>query len=292
MKKITFFSVLVFFLVGCGAAEGGAKSEPNASESSESLAIESLAAATSPDPQAIEKVDELFRQTPAMHDAVEKEIGQCVSNHGARWVARSHKTPSVRSLASPSELNVEDARVQGYVTDAGLEDPESLPSDMEKKAISVFIGDPENGSVSVEGVPGGISKDGCLAFAYEKVFGSAESGVVFEGAAGNLPLPYVNAAMDSEETRGLEKKWSECMKNDENLEFETPDIIHAKIKNPGIDIAVADAKCREKVDFENQLRKQLNAYLTTFLKEKQGLITKVSDAKRAAESNVLAILGQ
>lgn len=285
MKKRVYFSALMFFLVGCGASDEGPKNEPSAS-------AESISAAQAPDSQAIEKVDEIFRMTPAMHDAVEKEIARCLDAQGLRWEARPYQARSVRSLASPTELSLEDARVRGYDARTNPEEAGGLPPGKDQRANAAFAGDPEKGTVSVEGIPGGVAKEGCLATAYEKVFGAVESGVLFEGGAENLPLPYVNAALDGDSMRKLNDEWSGCMKRDEMLDYATPDLIHQPTKKPDIATAVADAKCREKIDYESRLRTQLNAYLTTFLNEKQGLIVQASDAKKAAESKVSEILGQ
>lgn len=82
------------------------------------------------------------------------------------------------------------------------------------------------------------------------------------------------------------------MKKDHNRIFETPALTVKQTEQQTIDNATADAQCREKTNYEKTLKDINNAYLTTFLADKQNLIQQVTEAKKTAENNAPKILNK
>lgn len=90
----------------------------------------------------------------------------------------------------------------------------------------------------------------------------------------------------------LDNKWSLCMKNENGIDVESPSLAAIDTSMDSHTMAMADAACREAVNYEEETRKILNAYLTTFLVEKEGMIDQLTQAKKEAEKKAPEILGK
>lgn len=271
-------------LVGCSAGNKEAANTENKSQT--------IVAATQVDTQALQKIDQLFSLTPTQYEAQQKALTSCMASRGFTYTPSSRQNQrSLRSLISPSQLTLEQARSFGYQNQTSAPAEASTGLDA-PGAMEAFSGTSDSKIISVEGIPGGVKEDSCIASAYSELFGSIETGVFFEGGSLNLPLPYLNAATDDPKTQELNAQWSTCMKNDYQREYESPSIIAKYPDQQTIDTATADAQCREKINYESQLLDIYNAYLTTFLNDNQDIIQQISDAKKLAEINAPKILNQ
>lgn len=274
--------VLALGLVGCSASSS--ETAPDTTSETE------IKPAAQIDHQAIEKVNTLFNMTPAAQQAKEAAVAQCIQGKGLTWpIQPANPDFDIRSQMSPKPLSVEEAQQYGYQTPNS--NPEQDASPVEDAAWNAYMGNPENGRVAVDGVSGGIATDGCLAQSYKEVFGSAEAGVLFEGGILNLPLPYINAAQADKRITELDKQWATCMKNEHSVEIATPDLAAIDTSMDSHQLAVYDAQCRQEVKYEETTREVLNAYLTTFLADQQGVIDQLTQAKQTAEKNAPVILG-
>ncbi|MFW0118475.1 hypothetical protein ACN08Y_00880 [Rothia sp. P5764] len=274
---------LALGLVGCSASSSGTASD--ASSDSE------IKAAIRIDPQAIEKVNTLFNMTPAAQQAKEAAIAQCMQAKGLTWPARlADQAFDIRSQFSPKPLSIEEAQQYGYQTQNS--NPEQDAPFVDDATWDAYTGSPENGNIAVEGIPGAIAKDGCLAQSYKEVFGSVETGVLFESGILNLPLPYLNAAVADKRIVELDKQWATCMKDQHGLEIATPELAAVDTSMDSQQLAVYDAQCRQEVKYEEGATEVLNAYLTTFLADQQGVIDQLTQAKQTAEKNAPVILGK
>lgn len=271
-------------LVGCSAGNKEAADTENKNQT--------IVAATQVDTQALQKIDQLFSLTPTQYEAQQKALTSCMASRGFTYTPSNRQNQrSLRSLISPSQLSLDQARSFGYQNQTSVLTEVSTGLDA-PGAMEAFSGTSNSKIISVEGVPGGVKEDSCIASAYSELFGSTETGVFFEGGSLNLPLPYLNAAASDPRTQELNTQWSACMKNDYQLEYESPSIIAKYPDQQTINIATADAQCREKINYESQLLDIYNAYLTTFLNDNQNLIQQISDAKKLAETNAPKILSQ
>lgn len=286
LKQSIVFIAAGTLLLGCSSAND------KTANSADSSPDQAIVAAAQTDHQAIQKIDQLFSLTPTQHEAKQKALISCMASKGFIYTPSSPQNQlSIRSLITPAELPLAEARSSGYQSQTsstaegatGLDTPE---------AMEAFSGSHDSKVISVEGVPGGIKEDSCIATAYTELFGSAETGVFFEGGSLNLPLPYINAAMADSKTQNLNEQWSTCMKDEYSLEFETPSIISKYPEQQTIEVATADAQCREKINYESQLLDINNSYLTTFLDDNQDIIQQISDAKNLAETNAPKILNK
>lgn len=283
VQKLIFAVLASASLAGCGISS----ESYSATDKESNINIE---AAASPDSQAIEKVNTLFSMTPAAQQAKEVAIAQCLQAKNLNWQERpTSKVFDIRSQLSPKPLSLEDAREYGYLSP----DPnfEELDSSVDDTVLAAYGGNPENGSVTVDGIPGAIAADGCLAQSYKDVFGSAEVGVLFESGILNLPLPYINATQADDRLVELDKQWATCMKDQHGVEIENPDLAAIDTSMDSRQLAVYDAQCRQEVKYEETTREVLNAYLTTFLADREGIIDQLTQAKQTAEKNAPAILG-
>ena len=104
-------------------------------------------------------------------------------------------------------------------------------------------------------------------------------------------LPYVNAAITSDDAVAIDGEWSVCMK-DKGYDYSSPSkaIVSVVNKSEAYEVAVADATCREQVRFEERTEELLDAYMTTFLNDNQALLERVAQAKKNAEANAPKIL--
>lgn len=273
--------VLSLSVVGCSSSS---------SETAASDTGNEIKAATQIDSQAIEKINTLFGMAPAAQQAKEKAIVQCLQEKGLTWKERpATEAYNIRLQFSPAPLSVEDAQQYGYEKPGPNKEQDNPPID--DAAWEAYMGNPDNGSVRVDGVSGAIASDGCMAQSYKAVFGSAEAGVLFEGGILNLPLPYINAAKDDEKYNALVKSWSTCMKDKHGVEIESPSMASIDTSMDSKKLAVNDAQCRQEVKYEEGTVEVLNAYLTTFLADQEGVIDQLTQAKQTAEKNAPAILG-
>ncbi len=271
-------------LVSCAAPQA-----ESPAETEEDLVIQPAQVV---DQQAKEKVNNLFSISPAAHQAQQKALANCMQEKGFSWTPQeSPQSFDVRSLYQPPLLTPEDAETYGYQTPSlELESAGTFPQSEE--AMRAYGGDPEKGSVSVDGVSGAIAKDGCLATSYEKVFGSAEAGVLFTSGISNVPLPYVSeASLEGASYKKALEEWRSCMKNKYQVDIATPDLAVIDTSMDSKTLAIYDANCREEANFETAVEEDLDAYLTTFLEEEAGLIDQITQAKRTAEENAPKILG-
>lgn len=246
------------------------------------------------DPQAIEKINTLFSLSPSAQQAKEVAIARCVESKGYEWPAATQLVDDfdVRELLFPYPLTQEEAQQAGYAHQQAPKAGANMPEEVSEEAMDAYMGNPSQGSVTVEGIPGAIAANGCLAQAYQEVFGSKDAGVLFEGGINNLPLPYIGAAVEDSRMQELDNKWSLCMKNENGIDVESPSLAAIDTSMDSHTMAMADAACREAVNYEEETRKILNAYLTTFLVEKEGMIDQLTQAKKEAEKKAPEILGK
>lgn len=287
MKKY-FFTLAMLILTLNGCASNQQQNITNSQSSNE----QPITAAQTIDTQALQKVDQLFTLSPTENDAKQRAIQKCMAQKGFTYIAQPMSSSSIRNQVSPQPLTLEDARSYGYQKPSTASKAEAnAQSQAEAPGFDTAYGGTEDSKlISVEGIPGGVREDGCLAAAYQELFGSAETGVFFEGGTLNLALPYLNAARFDPAQEELDKKWSECIKTDYSLDYQTPDLASISIGADAQKIATADAQCREKVNYEQVLQNSLNAYLTTFLNDNQNIIQQLSDAKKTATENAPKIL--
>lgn len=288
VERSSIHKILVAVLVSASIVGCGVSNETDSTAGSKS-SVE-IKAASSPDSQAIEKVNTLFSMAPAAQQAKEVATAQCLQEQNLTWPQRpASQSFSIRSQLSPSPLSPEDAQQYGYQKPAtNIE--QNLPA-IDDASWAAYMGNPENGGISVEGVPGAIAADGCLAQSYKAVFGSAEAGVLFESGILNLPLPYVNAVKEDERYSDLIGLWRTCMKDQHGVEIDNPDLATIDTSMDSHQLAIYDAQCRQQVNFEEVTTDILNAYLTTFLADNEGVIDQLTQAKQTAEKNAPEILG-
>ncbi|HJD50897.1 MAG TPA: hypothetical protein H9908_03390 [Candidatus Rothia avistercoris] len=289
VKRSSIHKILVAVLVSASLVGCGVSNETDSTAGSESSV--DIKAASSPDSQAIEKVNTLFSMAPAAQQAKEVATAQCLQEQNLTWPQRpTSQSFSIRSQLSPSPLSPEDAQQYGYQTPTTNVE-QNLPA-IDDASWAAYMGNPENGGISVEGVPGAIAADGCLAQSYKAVFGSAEAGVLFESGILNLPLPYVNAVKEDERYSDLIGLWRTCMKDHHGVEIDNPDLATIDTSMDSHQLAIYDAQCRQQVNFEEVTTDILNAYLTTFLADNEGVIDQLTQAKRMAEKNAPEILSK
>lgn len=280
-----FMGVALLIFSGCTANDTTtARSEAEQPENG-------IVPATQPDSQAIEKINTLFSMTPAAQQAKEVAVAQCLKSQGYTWDLQSvSESYDIRSDFSPRPLSVEEAQERGYQT-LSTNSEQNQP-DIDDATWAAYMGNPENGGISVDGIPGTIAADGCLAQSYKAVFGSAEAGVLFESGIQNLPLPYIGAAQMDSKQEELNQRWSACMKDHYGIEIQTPDLASVDTSMDSHQLAMYDAQCRQEVNYEEVTTEILNAYLTTFLTDNEGIIDQLTQAKQTAEKNAPEILGR
>lgn len=282
LKPLLTLGATALLVTACGSA---------GTETAENTEPQTIVAATTIDGQASEKVNTLFSISATAHQAQQVAVANCISEKGGTWqrATTTQEQYDIRQQFPLQSLTVEQARQHGYQAPSPVD--EAQPGGGDDATMALYSGDPANGSVTVDGIPGAIAADGCLAQSYEEVFGSAEAGVLFEGGIGNLPLPYLNAALEDKQYDALLEEWHTCMKDTYDIDIATPDLASVDTSMDSTTLAVYDATCRENIGFENTVENLLDAYLTTFLSEQDAVIDQLTSAKETAEQNAPAILG-
>ncbi|MFW0178460.1 hypothetical protein [Rothia sp. P7208] len=262
--------------------------DDDAKNSASQVAPADIKPAQNPDPQAMEKINQLFSVTETMHKAQQKALIQCVAQHGAHIVEVPLSTYNVQKETF-SPLSLEHARQHGYTSeDRDIE--ESISQQDSPNAQEFIMGNPMNGSVSVEGIGGAIAKDGCLAQSYQEVFGTPEAGVIFVGGPHAIVEPYRQAIWKDPQVKTIEQEWSQCMKED--FHQDVPNTFEARKHDSSVESAVQDAQCREKTGYDQKMATLSNAYYTTLLNDKPALIENIAQAKKTAEENAPKIIQQ
>lgn len=281
MKKIKLsllLSVAVsVLLTGCIDGQDNLETEIGYQEG---VNFEDISPAKQPDPFAIEKVNNLFSIPLALQSKKENIIQSCMAEKGLKYTKKTENISEyqVRDFVLPAKLSLEDARVNGYMNSSNL--LEKNQANEQDSNLFLGLNGTENGKpISVAGVTGKIQSDGCLAHAYQQVYGSPESGLLVEAGGMSLPIPYLNAAHLDPMFNEIDKKWSQCMKNDFSLDFLNPDHTNTSPESGSIDVAVADATCREQVGYEEAIDESLKMYLTVFLDDHENIIAEINSAK-------------
>ena len=245
--------------------------------------IQAIKAATVVDHQAVQKVDELTDYPEALRLAWQKSIRECMVKKGFPARDRYHMSynNTVRGTLPPGPLTVEDARQYGYSNPRAqrlaAEERESTVTEEEIRALR---GD------NAESID-----SSCQYITTVKLFGDVELAHTLFTAEKRI-FPYAEAAAMSDGLGPIYTDWAQCMNDKYQLPFRTPDEIFYEYRGSQIpaDIPVADATCREKVNYEGRLNDLLNAYMTTFLEDNQALIERITQAKKNAEENAPKIL--
>ena len=253
----------------------------------------SVAAASSPDDQAIIKADEFLGANGPSEQGRQIVIQKCMNAAGFDWDESEVRRFQVEDLISLKPLTVEQARSNGYAQtqqSAGKENDASEPG-----AAEAFAGPSNASRVSVDifGMKPSVSSEGCLAESYKEVYGSIEKGMMATGVTTNALLPSVNAAITDTAVLDADKAWSACMEQAGIPDLSSPDLAWKKAKDNSQEagsIAVSDAKCRESVGYEKARTASLNKYLTTFLRTNETLITEIQEIRRQGAANAQKIL--
>ncbi|MDO5749683.1 MAG: hypothetical protein Q4P78_00570 [Rothia sp. (in: high G+C Gram-positive bacteria)] len=280
VKNKTFLGcvgVIVLALSACSAPSG--VSHDASPESFQIADMGSIHKADAVDHQAVEKVNDIVLPPELVTKALQKSAGSCMVSRGhvqRDWYYMP-RSESVRDIVVPVPLSIEAARDTGYNSlksmRAGEREKEYAFSDAEAK--------------DYYGYEGGNS---CQGQAWDKVFGDKELSALYFQTAKYM-LPYVNAAITSEEAVAIDNEWSTCMK-DKGYDYSSPSkaIVSVANKPESQEVAIADATCRDQVRFEERTEEILDAYMTTFLNDNQALLERVAQAKKNAEANAPNIL--
>ena len=246
-----------------------------------------------PDPLAINKVVDLFRTPESLRKAEEKAITHCMHARGhTDFIAKRIETFSIRGHILVLPLSLENARIRGY---AIPEDPEwdaysAQTARMSNQANEDYTaGTPK--SEYITGYPGGPSmpEGTCLLEGLKALYGSAEDAVFFETIKHSMLNAYINSYIDSDEYNSILREWKTCMSDNFQSEHRTPD--EAELKDhDNMNTAIADATCREKIDYEGRIKKGLIPYISQFIEDNPHIIAKYTEIKKRGEGNIEKIM--
>ena len=276
MKK-KIFTVLCVAVMGLSAC-----SAPTVTPSLEDFKImqrEAVKKADNVDSQAVEKINDIIVTPELINNALQKAATQCMTSRGFQAQAQYYMPPSetVRDFVVPTQLSIQEARDNGYNT---------ARSRVARERENTNFMSPEE----VQAYQNPSSGDSCQKTAQVNVFGDADLTKLYFDV-GKYILPYVNAAITSEDAQNLDKEWSECMASKgHNYPSPSAAIVDVVGKSEAHEVAVADATCREQVRFEERTEEILDAYMTTFLNDNQALLERVAQAKKNAEANAPKLL--
>lgn len=281
-------AVLLLATAACSAEQTGAEPSGGARDR---WAVDAAAA---PDPQAISKVNEFLKVNGPAEQARQVIVQGCMNAAGFEWTPVPVRSDSIEDLLGLKPLSVEDARTKGYAREAAAGGEEPVGGNV-PGAQEAFAGSKDAPQVSVEvfGMHPTIASDGCLAQSYKVVYGSIENGMMATGVSSNALLPSVNAAIFDQTMMDTYKVWQKCMEESGRPNLATPDLAWDEArKHPELasSIALADAKCRESINFEETRKAALNKYLTTFLSSEEAMITEIQEIRQSGARNAQKIL--
>ena len=277
IRAISLILVSVLTLTACSVSPSAQPSQGSISKP------QAIKAATVVDHQAVQKVDELTDYPEALRLAWQKGLRDCMTKkgftpHGEYYMPYN---ATVRSTLPPGELTIEEARQYGYsnpeAQKLAAEERESTITEEEIRALRGY--GEENQSNS------------CEYIVSTKIFGDIDLADTLFTADKHL-LPYAEAAAMSDDLIRIYMDWAQCMNNKYQLPYKAPDEIFYEYRGSQIpaDIPVADATCREQVNYEDRVMELLNSYMTSFLENNQALIERITQAKKNAEENAPKIL--
>ncbi|MDO5749718.1 MAG: hypothetical protein Q4P78_00745 [Rothia sp. (in: high G+C Gram-positive bacteria)] len=290
MKRIIYFLsiLLIVSISGCAKPDKTAPKEISI-KSYDTIIIPTV----QPDPLAINKLVDLFRTQEPLRKAEEKAITDCMHARGhTEFRAKRLETFSIRGHILVTSLSLEKARTRGY---ANPEDPEwdaysAQTARMSNQALEDYTaGTPK--SEYVTGYPGGPSmpEGTCLLEGLKALYGSAEDAVFFETIKHTMLNAYINSYLDSEEYSTMLKEWKTCMVDNSHPEHRSPDEAETK-DHDNIDTAIADATCREKIDYEGRIKKGLIPYISQFIEDNPHIIAKYTEIKKRGEGNIEKVM--
>lgn len=288
--KLLRISSLAALLV---IAAGGCSATDTQAETKKQDPGQVQAAATN-DPLALAKVEEFLKPNGPAEQARQVVIRRCMNNAGFDWTVAPEKPLQVEDLLGLKPLSVEEARTKGY-----SEDVSSTPAEgrtpQEPGAQEAFMGpsDAPKVSVNVLGMSPSVPSGGCLAESFKEIYGSIENGMMATGVSANAVLPAINAGIADQSIADANKDWQKCMENSGQPNLATPDLAWDEArKNPDRagTIALADAKCRDSINYEETRKASLNKYLTTFLTSNEAIITEIQGIRQTGATNAQRIL--
>ncbi|MDO5749681.1 MAG: hypothetical protein Q4P78_00560 [Rothia sp. (in: high G+C Gram-positive bacteria)] len=276
VKTFSIAVALSVALVGCSA------SVPSSTSSSSDGPV---VPATQVDDQAVLKVDKLVAFSDVERKAYNKAAQDCMVQHGhaPRENYPELSLRSVRQLVIPRALSVEEARTYGYISSTEQKRGENGTHSV--REVELSEAEYKDFAAGSEG-----QDNSCQAQALTRVYGNEELWKNYM-ILDSYILPYVSAYLDSSSYSGINRQWSECMKS-KSYDYSSPGAAIRSATNAKNtqELAIADTQCREGVKYEENLHEGLNAYMTTFLNENQGLMDQVAQAKKNAEANAPKIL--
>ncbi|OMH27567.1 hypothetical protein BKD30_02610 [Tersicoccus phoenicis] len=268
-------------LAGCGNGGGSGGTNPGAASAQ-------ISPAQNADPQTVAQANALLSPNEAAEQARQVVLETCMAAAGGSWTRQTPEKATVYDLLALRPLTIEQARQRGYNEDRST-------GEQAQGGGQAFLGTGQTEapvSADLFGIKSQVNPDGCLGKSLAEVYGSVQSGMQATGVVDNAMLPAVNAALASQEMSDVTGKWSACMKQaGEN--FPTPDLATMNARQQpdrSMAIALADAKCRESVRYEQVRTSQLNRYLATFLRQHEAEITTVLDARKVGAQNAERIL--
>ena len=254
--------------------------------------LDSIEPSEHPDPQAYQKITEFFTSSLSVLRAKEKVIQDCMASKGfPEYISVQENLYSLRAEILVTPLSVEQARVHGYDIPAGDNYRRMAESQnsLSPEAYEALYG--RDSEPRIAGYPNGPthSSDGCIVQGISKIYGSDVDAVFMETIPLRATTAYMNSFALSDGFYGMLKRWSACMKKSTGKDIDYPEKAQREYFSDH-DIALADAQCRERVDYEGYILKESTPYLTKFLEENQSMIAKITELKIVGENNAKEIL--
>ena len=272
-KRLVFLVCLLsLFSTACASA-------PKQTTPSQPKAIEM---AQEVDSSAVNKVDNLILYPEIVKQAWQRSISRCMTEHGfpAREYYYMPYNESIRESVSPPPLSVEDVRQNRRY---------SLTTNTQVLEQNAHLSEQE--LQTLRGTNDPSESPSCMSTAMEEIFGSVELGNEYLTVNKRIFM-YTSEIPGSSPMLETYKTWEQCMRDDYQMSYTSPGNILYQYRSGDIpqDILIADASCREKVQFEEHLNHVMNGYMTTFLEQNQALMERVAQAKANAEHNASKIL--
>ncbi|MFE4194798.1 hypothetical protein ACFRJ9_02945 [Paenarthrobacter sp. NPDC056912] len=230
-------------------------------------------------------------------------VRRCMAKAGYDYTPASagQSTVDLKHHIGFDTLTVEAARASGYASSK----PKGPGEPAEGSELGKLFADPafqralhggepqeQNTVRSSQGT--GMLAGGCTAEGITAVYGNANDYMRATGLAFNSLLVATNAAGQDSDIEAAVVAWKECMTTTAFPYSRPGEAVSAGLEAGGqkeLKIAVTDATCREKTDFDAKLTAVLDKYLTTRMKELETEVAEVRQIRNDASARASALLG-
>lgn len=238
---------------------------------------------------------------PNVDAAVDKVIHECMSTAGFDFhPPRTWEFDLDKNNGAVPPLSVEEAKRSGYATTtkefSDRENPPAEPENESEEFAEALSGSRDQPDVTVElfGSETSWTAGGCVEEAAVRVYGSTKNELIGEDVVYNAGLEALTASREDPGIPKVMADWASCMSDTPFPQFRAPYEAYKSTLGSAtstIELAVADAECREEMDYSARLDRITDLYLSAFLTKYSAELVEVQQIRKDSQIEARKVLG-